>query len=93
MGIERAPAIDQIMTHNINYDAAKRINQSMIQSFDENGQTKYSQREINEAHRILTCYDKSMGLDSLRNEKLDKTTCHGHVKFDIEKNLKKWLKS
>lgn len=93
-GIERAPSIDQIMTHWVNYCAAKRINNKMIEQM-EDGEiyNNYSEREIQEASAIISLYDSSVGLDLLRKHKMHPQSKHGHLKFDVEKNLKTFLKS
>lgn len=88
IGIARAPAVDELMTHSINYDVAKRLTK-----LHQKHSKKYSMRQKKETAEILSVLDASTGLDSIRNEMMDKNTKHGVIEFDFDKSLKQFMKS
>ena len=88
IGYDRAPAMDQLVTHSINYDAAQRIVEDVLINSE-----KYSEFEIQQSDEILSVYDASTGIDDIRSKKLNEKTKHGHLNFDIDKSLKKYWKS
>ena len=88
IGYDRAPAMDQLLTHSINYDAAKRIVEDV-----EVNKCKYSKFEIDQNDEILSIYDSSTGIDQIRKEKLNPKTKHGNLSWDVPKCLKKYWKS
>ena len=88
IGYDRAPAMDQLLTHSINYDAAQRIVEDCLKN-----RHKYSEYEIKQNDKILSVYDSSTGIDSIRESKMNVKTKHGDLKWEVDASLKKYWKS
>ena len=83
--------MDQLLKHLWNKDAAMRNNKEIIEEKDE---SKYSQQDIDEACAILSIYDASFGLDSIRTDLMNSHSKHGNLKFGpVDHKLTNYLKS
>ena len=60
LSIARAAAMDQVIQNYINTKCAIRINKDIVKR-----PYKYSNYDINEAHKIMSLLDSTKGLDSL----------------------------
>lgn len=85
--IKRFGSTDEVLRHNINLSAVKRIRKEL-----KTMPQKYTKSEHTATAEIWQQYDSTTGLDGLREKLMEANSGHGQLKFEFDTSLSKYFK-